>query len=140
MYNNGIRCYQKTNVLSSNPGKLVLMCYEGAIDNLKIAKQKYLQGDYEGKRDALVKARMIIDELLCSLDFEKGGPIAQNLESLYNYMIRKIITVEAMQDLSPLDEIIGILAELKSAWEEIFIKPAIAAQDKAVEALMMSGR
>ena len=49
MYQNGIQSYRKTTVYTANPGKLIIMCYEGAIDNLKIAKQKFADEDFEGK-------------------------------------------------------------------------------------------
>ncbi|MBW2319351.1 MAG: flagellar protein FliS, partial [Deltaproteobacteria bacterium] len=47
MYNNGIQSYRKTNVITSDPVRLVIMCYEGAIDNLKLAKEKMKEKDYE---------------------------------------------------------------------------------------------
>ncbi len=40
MYCNGIQSYRKTNVITSDPGRLIIMCYEGAIDSLKLAKEK----------------------------------------------------------------------------------------------------
>ena len=49
MYQNGIQSYKRTNVITANPGRLVLMCYEGAIENLKIARQKYLDHEFEDK-------------------------------------------------------------------------------------------
>jgi len=106
-------------VLTADPKRLVLMCYEGTIDNLKIGKQQIAQKDYEGKARALTKAQDIINELLCALDYEKGGSIAKNLDSLYNYMLRRIIHVDLKNDLRAVDEVIGMLTELKAAWEEI---------------------
>jgi len=120
MYSNGIQDYRRTNVITADPKRLVLMCYEGAIENLKIGKQRYIEKDYEGKGKAITKAQDIINELLCSLDFEKGGAIAKNLDSLYNYMSRRIIHADVNKDLSALNEVIGMLNELKSAWEEVF--------------------
>lgn len=120
MVNNGIRSYRKTNVITADPKRLILMCYEGAIDNLKIGKQTYIENDYERKAKAFSKARDIINELLCSLDFEKGGAIAKNLEALYNYMIRRILRADLRRDLNAIDEVIGMLGELKEAWEEAF--------------------
>jgi len=120
MYSNGIQGYRRTNVITADPKRLVLMCYEGAIDSLKIGKQKYIEKDYEGKVRAITKAQDIINELLCSLDFEKGGSIARNLDSLYNYMLRRIIHADVNKDLSALNEVIGMMNELKSAWEEVF--------------------
>ena len=122
MYNNGIQSYRRTNVTTANPKRLVLMCYEGAMDSLRIGKQKLIEKDYEEKGRALTKAQDIINELLCSLDFEKGGAIARNLDSLYNYMLRRILHAEINKDISAIEEVIGMLNELKSAWEEIFCK------------------
>jgi flagellar protein FliS len=132
MYHNGIQSYRKTNVITADPGKLVIMCYEGAIDNLIIAKQKYQQNKYEDKCNAIKKAQDIIDELLCSLDFEKGGSIAVNLESLYNYMRKRIICADVNQDMTALDEVIGMLHELLAAWKEVFTKPGKKIQPQAV--------
>jgi flagellar protein FliS len=116
---NGTQSYRRTKVLTADPKRLVLMCYEGTIDSLKIGKQKIAQKDYEGKARALTKAQDIINELLCALDYEKGGSIAKNLDSLYNYMLRRIIHVDLKNDLRAVDEVIGMLTELKAAWEEI---------------------
>ena len=82
MYCNGITSYRKTDVVTSDPVGLVIKCYEGAIDSLKLAKQKIDEKDYEGKGKAIIKAQEIIEELLCSLDFKKGGEIANSLQSL----------------------------------------------------------
>ena len=88
---NGIQSYRKTDIFTSDPMKLVIMCYEGAIESLKLAKEKMKEKDYEKKAKAIVKAQNIIDELLCSLDSEKGEVIARNLSNLYNYMLRRIL-------------------------------------------------
>jgi flagellar protein FliS len=120
MYSNGIQSYRKTNVITADPGKLVIMCYEGAIDNLKLAKRKFNEQDYEGKGKAVTKTLDILDELLCALDFEKGGSIASNLESLYNFMTRRILQAEAEKDIDGFDEIIRMLSELLAAWQDIF--------------------
>ena len=138
----GIKSYRRTNVVTSDPGKLVILCYEGAIDQLELAKRKDPErafgeeaeavqkaGEVISERaKAIQKAGDIIDELLCSLDFEKGGVIARNLESLYNYMTRRILQAEAERNTGILDEIIGMLGELRSAWEV-----AIAKQSKPTQ-------
>ncbi|MFH2043929.1 MAG: flagellar export chaperone FliS [Pseudomonadota bacterium] len=119
MNSNGIQAYRKTTVITADPGRLILMCYEGAIDQLKIAKIKYLENNYEAKCKALQKAMNIIDELLCSLDLEKGGSIALNLSDMYKYMNQKILLSDINKDPGGIDEVIGILSELLSAWEVI---------------------
>ena len=54
-----------------------------------------------------------------SLNFEKGENIARNLDSLYNYMLRRITEADLGQDTQALVEVIEILEELRTAWEEI---------------------
>jgi flagellar protein FliS len=125
MYSNGIQSYVKTDISTSDPVKLVIMCYEGAIENLKLAKEKITEKDYEKKAKAIIKAQDIIDELLCSLDFEKGGAIASNLSSLYNYMLRRILHGDVNRDISAIDEVIGMLDELLSAWQSIYLQKDI---------------
>lgn len=122
MYRNGIKSYRKTEVTTSDPVKLVIMCYEGAIDNLKLAKQKINEEDYEKKAKAIIKAQDIINELMCSLDFEKGDAIARNLSAIYNYMLRRILHGDVNKDSDAIDEVIGMLNELLSAWQEIYFQ------------------
>ena len=123
MHCNGIQSYRKTSVVTSDPVRLVIMCYEGAIDSLKLAKEKIKEKDYEKKAKAIIKANDIIDELLCSLDLEKGGAIASNLSSLYNYMLRRILYGDVNKDVGAIDEVIGMLNELLSAWQEMASRP-----------------
>ena len=120
MYSKETQSYRKTNVMTADPKKLVILCYEGAIDNLKIGKNKIIERDYEGKCRALTRAQDIIGELLSSLNFEKGGSIANGLDSLYNYMLRRIIHADLKNDVPAIDEVVRLLTELKAAWEDIF--------------------
>jgi flagellar protein FliS len=119
MNGNGIGAYQQAGVLTADPKRLVVMCYEEAIRNLNIAKDRLISRDYEEKAKALQKVHNIIFVLNSALDFENGGNIASNLHALYNYMTHSLLKADSKKDLSAMDHIIWMLAELKSAWEEI---------------------
>ena len=120
MREKGIMAYRKTDVITSDPKRLVVMCYQGVIDNLKAAQKKCLEKEFEGKAKAVAKAQDFLNELMHALDFEQGGEIARNLDSLYNYMSRRIIYAEANRTMEPIEEVIGLIEELKGAWEEAF--------------------
>jgi len=120
MHGNGVGAYQQTNVMTADPKRLVIMCYEGAISNLRLAREKYEAREYEAKARAVQKFQDIVNELLCSLDFEKGGQIATNLRAIYDYMIRRILQADIEKEHGAFDEVLGMLEELKGAWEEIF--------------------
>jgi flagellar protein FliS len=54
-----------------------------------------------------------------SLDFAKGGELAQNLNDLYNYVTRRLIFANAHNDMAVLEEIHGLMSEIRSAWQEV---------------------
>ena len=120
MYASGIDAYRKTEILTDDPGKIVIMCYEAAISNLRLVKEYYAQKAYEEKGKKLQKALEIIHSLREALDFEKGGEVAINLDSLYDYMTRRLVQGDIRKDISAFDEVIGMLSELLSAWKDIF--------------------
>jgi len=124
MYSNGIQHYRRSRILTADRTKLVLLCYEGAIDHLKMGKEKYLEKDFEGKAKDFIKAQDIINELLSSLDFEKGGEIAKNLDAMYRYILQRLTQGDINRDMKAVDETIWMLGELKSAWEQAFYKGA----------------
>ncbi len=124
MYGKNVGAYQRTNIETADPKKLVIMCYDGAIFNLKMAKERYIEKNYEAKASALSKAMLIIGELNGALDLEKGGDIAKNLKSIYEYVIRRLTEGDMHGDLTAFDESIHMLEELGSAWKEIFYSDA----------------
>jgi flagellar secretion chaperone FliS len=119
MYGEYVGAYRKTEVFTSDPRKLIIMCYEGAIGSLKLARESYDAGDFETKARALQKTYDIINELMMSLNLEKGGAIAANLDALYKFMIRHLMMGDLNRDLKAFDRVIGMLEELASAWKSL---------------------
>jgi flagellar protein FliS len=121
MYSNVKKTYQQANFLTANPVKLVLLCYEGAVINLKLARDAYVAKDYKTKGKALKKVIDIIYELNASLDMQKGGQIAVNLNSLYNYMIRILTEADMKRDIKMFDRVAAMLEELEAGWRSIAV-------------------
>ena len=130
MYQEATKTYQEANFLTATPVKLVMMCYDGAIRSLKLAREFYIKKEYEAKAKALQKAVDIIHELTASLDVKKGGEIAGNLRSLYLYMIQRVTEADLKKDIRAFDEVIHMLEELESAWQAIAVP---AEDDRNVE-------
>jgi flagellar secretion chaperone FliS len=120
MVRTGYHDYQQTDVITAEPRRLVIMCYEGAIQSLKLAQAKYLNGDFEGKAKAIHKTLAIIHELRQALDFDKGKEIARHLENLYTTWSRQIVVADRRRDLPSLGRVAGMMGEIKSAFEEAF--------------------
>jgi flagellar secretion chaperone FliS len=121
MYQDATRTYQQANFFTATPIKLVMMCYDGAIGSLKLARELYLQKEFGAKAKALQKTFDILYELNASLDVKKGGDIARNLRSLYQYMIQALTDADLRKDIQVFDDVIKMLEELESAWKAITV-------------------
>ena len=117
------QAYRKVEVNTNNRGKIVVMLFSGAITFLSKTRNYMVEKDYENKNKFLTKALNIIDELNISLDMEKGGEIAQNLKTLYLFLIRYLHQANIENSLEKIDETIKILERLKSGFDEILQNP-----------------
>jgi flagellar protein FliS len=88
---------------------------------LRKAKKAHEEKDFPAWSSILLKAQNVIWELTSSLNFE-AGEIAYNLESIYNYMIRRIMDADIKRTTEPIDEVIHYLLELRESWEKIIKK------------------
>ncbi len=118
MIGSGYQAYQKSQILTADPKRLVLLCYEEAIQSLEFAKTKYLSKEYETKGKAVQKVLDLLNHLRDALDFERGGEIAKQLDRLYGFMIVHLLKSDRERDLKGFSEIAEMLMQLKSAWEE----------------------
>lgn len=121
---NGANVYAQmgleTGVAAASPNKLVVMLYEGAISACRQAVGFMQQQDIQRKGEMLSKAILIIESgLRLSLDKKAGGAIAQSLDDLYGYMTQRLTKANIRNQAEYVEEVIGLLTELKQAWEAI---------------------
>lgn len=109
----------QSEVMSADPHRLIQMLMEGALEKIAAAKGYMLRGQIAEKGRHISWAISIIDGLKMSLDKKVGGPIAENLEALYDYMERRLVLANAENDAACLDEVTSLLKEIKSAWDAI---------------------
>jgi flagellar protein FliS len=110
----------ETGVASASPLKLIVMLYDGALAALLGAKANMAAGNIAAKGAAISKAITIIDNgLRASLDKSAGGDIADNLDALYDYMSRRLLQANLKNDVAIVEEIHGLLADLRGAWVSI---------------------
>ncbi len=116
----GFQSYRRMDVLTADPKKLVIMCYDAMIRNLRTVKEKYGSNDFESKAEAIQNTLDIITELRSALDFTRGGIIAKNLEALYIFWSQYILSADRARDLKALDDVAGMMEEIKSAFERAY--------------------
>jgi len=111
--------YKSNEVLTASKKKLVIMLYDGAAKNLKLAKMAMEEKKIEKVNILIIKTQNILVELMSTLNFEDGGEVADNLMALYEYMYQKTIRANIDKNSEILDEVIGYLQELSDTWSQI---------------------
>jgi len=119
-----INAYKKVGVESSvngaDPHMLISMLFQGALLAIANAKNEILRKEIAAKGKSISKAIAIIGEgLHASLDKRAGGELAQNLSSLYDYMVMRLVDANLKNDITVLDEVARLLTELTEAWDNI---------------------
>ncbi|NBX53742.1 MAG: flagellar export chaperone FliS [Betaproteobacteria bacterium] len=108
-----------TGVASANGVQLIQMLFDGLLESLAAAKGHIQNGAIAEKGKSIARASRIVIGLQGALDFERGGDLANNLNELYGYVTRRLLHVNARNDLEALEEIYGLMNEIRSAWEGV---------------------
>lgn len=103
----------------ADPHQLICMLMDGALERLTAARGCIERQDQVQKAALLHRVGLIIDELCLSLDHSAGGEIAANLERLYDYINRRVLTANLHSDIAPIEEAARLLQQIRNAWGAI---------------------
>ena len=120
-YNNYARAasaYREREVMTATPARLVVLVYDHVLANLNRAKVARDAKRVDVQLEAIGKAREGITELLVTLDLEKGGAIAQQLQALYTFMLTELVD-GAKMDAKRFDRIVAMVMDLREAFAAI---------------------
>ena len=126
--------YQEIAVQTSSPTKLVVMLYEGAIRFLGQSVTAIESKDIDTKRQSIDRAMAVIQHLQSTLDRDRGGDVAAELDRLYIYITSKVLEGSTKLQTGPIEEAIKLLNVLLSGWEEIVKKE----QENAVPTTLLA--
>lgn len=119
MQQNAAVRYQTQQIMTASPATLVAMLYERAIRALKDTVRAVETGDIQSRWEHNDKATEIITHLWSTLDTAKGGEIAENLSSLYRFMLNRLTQVNMHNDAAAAREVIGLLEPIAASWREL---------------------
>lgn len=119
----GVKAYSQvsvhTDVSQASPHRLIQLLIDAALGKISNAKGLMINSQIAEKGKQIGLAVSIIDGLRASLDKSNGGEIAENLDCLYDYMIRRLTDANITNDVAILDEVSSLLKPIKEAWELI---------------------
>ena len=108
-----------SGIEQASPHRLIQMLMDGALEKVAKAKGYMERKDTANKGSHISWAITIIDGLRASLDKSSGGEIADNLDDLYDYMIRRLLRANVENNPDLLDEVGSLLRSIKDAWDSL---------------------
>lgn len=108
-----------SQVAAADPYRLVQLLFGNVVERLAAARGHMERNETGRKGEQVSKAIAVINALDASLNFEQGGEIAANLHSLYDYMLVRLLRANAEDDPRGLEEVAGLMRNLKDGWDGI---------------------
>ena len=104
---------------SASPYELVLVLFDGLLDELARVRGHIEGKRYQQKGRSLEKCMNILNGLNSALDYDNGGEVVQGLSRLYDYCIYRLSDVRISLSLEGLDEVVDLLGVLREGWEGV---------------------
>jgi flagellar protein FliS len=114
--------YQRNAILTASPEKLVKLLYDGAIKNLEKSKAGLTDAKTARSQEvgqALGRAMGILGELRASLDHAAGGPIAKELDRLYEFSLDQLSQANLNRTAVGVNNTLQVMRTLKEGWDGI---------------------
>lgn len=115
--------YQQTSVRGgiedADPHQLVSMLLDGVVERINQARGYITHGNVPGKGNSVARALAILGELRGSLDHTADPTLSQRLDSLYDYISRRLLHAQLNDDVAALDEAIRLLTPVREGWQGI---------------------
>ncbi|MDO9198673.1 flagellar export chaperone FliS, partial [Rhodoferax sp.] len=112
----------------ASPHQLVSLLFDALQQSLAAAKGAILSGDFPAKGRSISRVVRILEEgLKAGLDVERGGDLAANLRSLYDYCILKTTEANLRNDATMIDEVIRLIRPISDGWNQIRSEVAVQA-------------
>lgn len=131
MMNSRTQAYLRTKVMSASPVELRLMLVDGAIRFAEQCRggleQKNFEQAYEGSR----QCRAILTELLSGLKPDQDPLLCQRLNSLYTFLISRMMEAMSERDPEPFLGVIELLRFERETWQMVIEQLAEGAADSS---------
>lgn len=108
--------YLEQKIMAAKPEELTLMLYDGIIKFVSQAKLFNDQKNIEKSNGANMRAQAILEELRATLDLTYE--VSESLESLYIFMIERLVEANVGKDNAILDEVLELATDLRNTWKE----------------------
>lgn len=126
--------YMQTQVTTTTQGDLLIMIFDAGLKYLKQAKEEMAAKNYAKKGILISKALDVLAELQSSLNAQKGGELAENLQKLYLLCSTKLLMANLHMNQELVDQVINIMSGVRDAFAQINTPELVPTQQAPVQA------
>jgi|APMI01.1.fsa_nt_gi flagellar protein FliS len=108
--------YRDMEIQAATSEKLLCIVFDQLVINLERARFAIEKKDIEQRVVSLRRARNLVTELLSTLDFEKGGKLANDLADLYQFMLVELVDVGIREDAVTTGKLVNIAKQLREGF------------------------
>lgn len=139
--------YRQGSSSSGSPVGLVVLLYEQAAKDVREALNALRSGNIERRTFEINHALLVVGQLQATLDMERGGAVAMNLDRFYNQVRSRLLQAQILSSGTILEEQMTLLLSLRETWQEVerrtreteFPKANLAAEVPAAPPATASG-
>lgn len=113
------RIATESRIENASPHRLIQLMMERALEKIALARTQMQEGKIQEKGNNITDAISIINGLQASLNHKADRKLSEGFDALYAYMMRRLLEANLHNDHSKLDEVSGLLREIKEAWDAI---------------------
>lgn len=108
--------YREASVQGATPVELVVRLYEQMIEDLRQVSRAIDENDIRRRTEKIKHVILIVGHLQSTLDFDRGGKVAQDLDNFYNIFRQRLVQVQFRPAKGWVAQLITDLTAMREAW------------------------
>jgi flagellar protein FliS len=113
---NAYNQYKENSIFTASPEELTLMLYNGLVKFIMRGIDSIEKKNIQEANTNIIKAQNIVSEFMNTLDM--NYEISGSLNSIYDYMLSRLIDANVAKDKDILEEVLGFAKVLRDTWEQ----------------------
>ena len=113
---NAYNQYKENSIFTASPEELTLMLYNGLVKFIMRGIGSIEKKNIQEANTNIIKAQNIVSEFMNTLDM--NYEISGSLNSIYDYMLSRLIDANVAKDKDILEEVLGFAKVLRDTWEQ----------------------
>ncbi|OLS39030.1 flagellar export chaperone FliS [Alkalihalophilus pseudofirmus] len=114
--NNPQQAYQQNKAVTSSPGELTLMLYNGCLKFINLSRNAIEANNVQLRHENLVKAQNIIRELMVTL--KTDNELGKSMLAMYDFILSRLVEANTENSVEKLTEAEALVKDFRDTWKE----------------------